>query len=195
MDTYKNARLTPKGREEVVRAVVDGGLSKSAAARKYNTTPKTVAKWVGPFRKEGVDGQRDRSSRPLSSPSQIGLAKARDRGVSAAPRGISRPSSAYQRRASRAFSNAAASAGSPASSRRSHAPATNATIQARSSISTSRNLAASIASATASPGDVPAIAVVRGQAGNSFMSRSTTILESRARLSSPTKRRKAPLRS
>ena len=29
MDTHKNARLTPKGREEIVRAVVDGGLVKS----------------------------------------------------------------------------------------------------------------------------------------------------------------------
>jgi hypothetical protein len=26
MDTHKNARLTPKGREEMVRAVVEGGL-------------------------------------------------------------------------------------------------------------------------------------------------------------------------
>jgi transposase InsO family protein len=70
MDTHKNARLTPKGREEMVRAVVDGGLSKAAAARRFNTTPKTVAKWVGRLRKEGVDGLRDRSSRPLSSPDQ-----------------------------------------------------------------------------------------------------------------------------
>ena len=44
MDTHKNARLTPKGREAMVRAVVDGGLSKAAAARKFNTAPKTVAK-------------------------------------------------------------------------------------------------------------------------------------------------------
>ena len=70
MDTHKNARLTPKGREEMVRAVVDGGLSKAATARRFNTTPKTVAKWVERFRKEGVDGLRDRSSRPLSSPDQ-----------------------------------------------------------------------------------------------------------------------------
>jgi transposase InsO family protein len=68
MDTHKNARLTPKGREEMVRAVVDWGLSEAEAARRYNTTPKTVAKWVVRFRKEGVDGLRDRSSRPLSSP-------------------------------------------------------------------------------------------------------------------------------
>src|SRR5438874_8865218 len=70
MDTHKNARLTPKGREEMVRAVADGGLSKAAAARKFNTTPKTVVKWVERFREDGVDGLRDRSSRPLSSPGQ-----------------------------------------------------------------------------------------------------------------------------
>jgi transposase InsO family protein len=70
MDTHKNARLTPKGREDMVRAVVDGGLSKAAAAQRFNTTPKTVAKWVDRFRAEGVEGLRDRSSKPLSSPSQ-----------------------------------------------------------------------------------------------------------------------------
>ena len=70
MDSHKNARLTPKGREEMVRAVADGGLGKAAAARQFNTTPKTVAKWVERFRAEGVNGLRDRSSRPLSLPSQ-----------------------------------------------------------------------------------------------------------------------------
>jgi transposase InsO family protein len=70
MDTHKNAPMTPKGREAMVRFVVDGGLSKAAAARQFNTTPKTVAKWVARFRAEGVDGLRDRSSRPHSLPSQ-----------------------------------------------------------------------------------------------------------------------------
>jgi transposase InsO family protein len=70
MDNHKNARLTPKGREEMVRAVVHGGLSKAAAARKYNTTPKTVGKWVERLRTEGVNGLHDRSSKPLSSPNQ-----------------------------------------------------------------------------------------------------------------------------
>jgi len=69
MDTHKNAPLTPKGREAMVRSV-EAGLSYAAAARQFNTTPKTVAKWVERFRAEGVDGLRDRSSRPLSSPSQ-----------------------------------------------------------------------------------------------------------------------------
>ena len=70
MDTHKNAPLTPKGREAMVRSVVEGRLNKAAAARQFNTTPKTVAKWVERFRAEGVEGLRDRSSRPLSSPSQ-----------------------------------------------------------------------------------------------------------------------------
>jgi transposase InsO family protein len=74
MDTHKNARLTPKGREDMVRAVVHGGLTKAAAARRFNTTAKTVAKWVDRFNAEGLDGLRDRSSRPLSSPGQIPLA-------------------------------------------------------------------------------------------------------------------------
>jgi transposase InsO family protein len=74
MDTHKNARLTPKGREDMVRAVVDCGLSHAGAARRFNTTPKTVAKWVNRFRAEGVEGLRDRSSRPHSSPSQTPLA-------------------------------------------------------------------------------------------------------------------------
>jgi transposase InsO family protein len=73
MDIHKNAPLTPKGREAMVRSVVEGGLSKADAAYQFNTTPKTVAKWVKRFRAEGVEGLRDRSSRPLSSPSQTSV--------------------------------------------------------------------------------------------------------------------------
>jgi enamine deaminase RidA (YjgF/YER057c/UK114 family) len=43
MDTHENAPLTPKGREAMVRSVVEGGLSKAAAARQFNVTAKTVA--------------------------------------------------------------------------------------------------------------------------------------------------------
>jgi transposase InsO family protein len=70
MDTHKNASLTPKGREQMVRSVVEGGLSQAAAARQFHISAKTVGKWVERFRAEGPDGLRDRSSRPLSSPSQ-----------------------------------------------------------------------------------------------------------------------------
>ncbi len=74
MDAHKKAPLTPKGREMMVRAVMDGGLSKAAVARAFHTTPKTVAQWVARFAAEGVEGLRDRSSRPLSSPSQTASA-------------------------------------------------------------------------------------------------------------------------
>jgi transposase InsO family protein len=70
MNSHKNAPLTPKGREAMVRSVVEGGLSQADAAYQFNTTPKTVAKWVKRFRAEGVNGLRDRSSRPHSLPSQ-----------------------------------------------------------------------------------------------------------------------------
>jgi transposase len=70
MDVHKNAPMTPKGREAMVRSVVEGGLSCAEAAYQYNTTPKTVAKWVKRFREEGVEGLLDRSSKPHSSPGQ-----------------------------------------------------------------------------------------------------------------------------
>jgi transposase InsO family protein len=70
MDTHQNAPLTPKGREAMVRSVIKGGLTKAAAARQFNTTAKTVAKWVERFGTEGVEGLRDRSSKPHSLPSQ-----------------------------------------------------------------------------------------------------------------------------
>jgi transposase len=53
MDSHMNASLTPKGREAMARSVVEAGLSKAAAARQFNTTPKTVAKWVARFQTEG----------------------------------------------------------------------------------------------------------------------------------------------
>ena len=58
----------------MVRAVADKGLSVAEAARRFNTTWKTVDKWLRRFRALGIDGLRDRSSKPLSSPSRTPLA-------------------------------------------------------------------------------------------------------------------------
>ena len=69
MDAHRNASLTPKGREAMARSTIEGGISKAAAARQFNTTPKTVAKWVERFRGESMAGLQDRSSKPRSSPS------------------------------------------------------------------------------------------------------------------------------
>ena len=73
MNVHKNARLTPKGREAMVRLVVDDGMAPTIVARQFKTTPKTVNKWADRFRAFGADGLHDRSSRPLSSPSQTPL--------------------------------------------------------------------------------------------------------------------------
>lgn len=49
--------------------VIDEGLSKTEAAHRFNTTAKTVAKWVARFKAGGAEGLRDRSSRPPGPPS------------------------------------------------------------------------------------------------------------------------------
>lgn len=58
----------------MVLAVVNDGLNHVDAARAFNTTPKTVGKWVARFRMGGAEALRDRSSRPHSMPSQTPIA-------------------------------------------------------------------------------------------------------------------------
>ncbi|WP_269933570.1 IS481 family transposase, partial [Aminobacter sp. HY435] len=68
MNIHKNARLTPLRREEMARAVTEGGLSKAHAARTYGVSVKIVARWVERYRAEGRVGMTDRSSRPSVMP-------------------------------------------------------------------------------------------------------------------------------
>ena len=63
MNIHKNARLTPLGRERIVRQVLSG-QTPEAAARAAGVCPRTARKWVARFEAEGVDGLKDRSSRP-----------------------------------------------------------------------------------------------------------------------------------
>src|ERR1044072_5565633 len=64
MDVHKNARLTPAGREIMVRRVVEGGQRPQAVGGALGVCPGTVRKWVARFRAEGPAGLQDRSSRP-----------------------------------------------------------------------------------------------------------------------------------
>jgi transposase InsO family protein len=64
MNIHKNARLTPLGRERVVKGVLSG-QTPEAAARTAGVCPRTARKWVTRFKAEGVEGLKDRSSRPL----------------------------------------------------------------------------------------------------------------------------------
>jgi transposase len=63
MDIHKNARLTPLGRERLVRLVASGHTPK-AAGEAVGVCPRTVRKWVERFQTEGLVGLRDRCSRP-----------------------------------------------------------------------------------------------------------------------------------
>jgi transposase InsO family protein len=63
MNVHKNARLTWFGRERVVRQVGRGQMLK-AVAEAAGVCPRTVRKWVERYRREGLAGLRDRSSRP-----------------------------------------------------------------------------------------------------------------------------------
>jgi len=74
MNVHKNARLTPKGREAMVRSVVEYGLTRAETAHRFNSTIKTVSKWVRRYLAEGLEGLRDRSSCPHNMPSRTPLA-------------------------------------------------------------------------------------------------------------------------
>ena len=64
MDVHKNAPLTPCGREAMVRRVLECGHTPQAVGKAVGVCPRTVRKWIDRFRTLGVEGLRDRSSRP-----------------------------------------------------------------------------------------------------------------------------------
>ena len=127
MNIHHNARLTPLGRERMVRAIVEGGQTPQAAARAAGVCPRTARKWVDRFKAEGLAGLADRSSRPqrLRQPTSpavvdqvialrrrrlsgqhIAKAAAAAPGGPHAPRVSSSPSLRSRRRARRAISGA-----------------------------------------------------------------------------------------
>jgi transposase-like protein len=63
MKMHKNARLTPLGREQIVRQV-ESGQTPEAVSEAAGVCPRTVRKWVERFRREGLAGLEDRLSRP-----------------------------------------------------------------------------------------------------------------------------------
>ncbi len=166
----------------MVRCVVEGGLSKAAAAYQFNVTPKTVAKWVKRFRTEGVDGLRDRSSRPHSLPSQTpaaacaaveALRRQRYTGKQIAVEvGVSPATVSRILHRLGLNSLAALEPAEPIRRYERQHPGELIHIDIKSS-------ASSIGSAIASPAIAPvratSVLAVRGQVGNTCMSASTTL--------------------
>lgn len=64
MNIHKNARLTPSGRAELARMVLEGGQSIAQVAKAFHVCAKTARKWTERFRQAGAEGMADRSSRP-----------------------------------------------------------------------------------------------------------------------------------
>jgi transposase-like protein len=65
---HKNARLTFQRRVELVRRALVPNANQSALGREFGVSRQTVRKWCARFEQEGLDGLRDRSSRPHRSP-------------------------------------------------------------------------------------------------------------------------------
>jgi len=63
MNIHKNARLTPHGRERIVR-LARSGQTPNAIANTVGVCPRTVRKWLQRYNQEGPGGLLDRSSRP-----------------------------------------------------------------------------------------------------------------------------------
>jgi transposase InsO family protein len=68
MNVHQNARLTPRGRAEIVRRVLHAKQSARQVARAAAVCDRTIRKWVQRFQAEDLAGLTDRSSRPQRSP-------------------------------------------------------------------------------------------------------------------------------
>lgn len=71
MNIHKNARLTLRRRIELVRMIVEQGLTPADAGRESGVSEPTARKWLGRYLAEGAAALNDRSSRPKHSPRAI----------------------------------------------------------------------------------------------------------------------------
>ena len=65
---HQNARMTPLGRVEMVRRIVEEGRPVAEVAAGFGVSERTARKWLARFRAEGRPGLENRSSRPPRSP-------------------------------------------------------------------------------------------------------------------------------
>jgi transposase InsO family protein len=63
---HQNARMTPLGRAEMVRRILEEGRPLAEVAAGFGVSERTARKWLARFRAEGATGLQNRSSRPAS---------------------------------------------------------------------------------------------------------------------------------
>ena len=71
--SHRRARLTVEGRKLLVHRVLEEGWPAARAAEAQGVSRATAYNWLKRYREEGEDGLYDRSSRPHSCPTRIGL--------------------------------------------------------------------------------------------------------------------------
>ena len=71
MHVHRNAKTTPKGRALLIGRVGTQRWSVWAAASASGVSVRTAYKWLARYRREGVAGLNDRSSRPVQSPQRV----------------------------------------------------------------------------------------------------------------------------
>ncbi len=69
--SHPRAKLTVQGRQLLVERVLEEGWSVPMAAEAQGCSPATGYKWIRRFIAEGLEGLRDRSSRPHRSPERL----------------------------------------------------------------------------------------------------------------------------
>jgi transposase InsO family protein len=63
---HQNARMTPLGRVEMVRRILEEGRPAAEVAAGFGVSERTARKWLARFKAEGAAGLQNRSSRPAS---------------------------------------------------------------------------------------------------------------------------------
>jgi len=71
VNVHKNAKVTPSGREELVKRVLFEKQPVKEVSRAMGVSGRTVRKWVKRYQAFGEKGLEDRSSRPHRSPRQL----------------------------------------------------------------------------------------------------------------------------
>lgn len=66
--SHANARLTVHGRLPLVRRVIGDGRPVAHVAKELGVSRQCAHRWVSRYRREGLAGLADRSSRPRSCP-------------------------------------------------------------------------------------------------------------------------------
>jgi transposase InsO family protein len=61
---HQNARMTPLGRAEMVRRIVEEGRPVAEVAAGFGVSERTARKWLARYRREGAWGLENRPSRP-----------------------------------------------------------------------------------------------------------------------------------